>query len=128
MTKTRASRILTREEILGISDFTFENVNTPEWGEDTFVRVRGLTAHERDTFELTAVKEDFSGVTKAGMSDMRAHLVSMAVVDIDGRRLFTPEDIAALSTKNALVIDRIFNVARRLSGLSKEDVDELTKK
>lgn len=126
--KSNAKRLLTREEILGITDFQYEDVDTPEWGEGTYVRVRGLTAHERDEFELKAVKEDFSGVTKAGMSDMRACLVSMTVVDEQGKRLFSPEDIAALGAKNAQVIDRIFNSARRLSGLTKEDVDELTKK
>lgn len=120
-------RILTRDEILSAHDLPITIVPVPEWGEDAAVRVRGLTAKERDEIELAAVKEDFSGVTKSGMFNFRARLVAMAVIGEDGENLFTTADVEELGRKSAQVLDRLFNEARKLSGFTKEDVEELSK-
>jgi hypothetical protein len=61
------------------------------------------------------------------LNNLRAHLVSLSVVDEQGQRLFTEQDIEALGSKSCSALQRIWNVARRLSGLSDEDVEELTK-
>lgn len=119
--------ILNREEILKANDLPTKIVPVPEWGKNAAVRIRGLTAKERDEFELTAIKEDFSGVTKAGMINFRAKLVALTVVDENGNNLFTLEDAEQLGKKSAQVLDRLFNEARTLSGFTKEDIEELTK-
>ncbi len=120
-------RILNRDDILKAQDLPIKVVPVPEWGEDAAVRIRGLTAKERDEFELTAVKEDFSGVTKAGMINFRAKLVALTVIDEEGNNLFSLEDAEELGRKSAQVLDRLFNEARALSGFTKEDVEDLIK-
>ncbi len=61
------------------------------------------------------------------MADMRSKLVARSIVDEAGKRIFGDGDIKALSGKSAAVLDRLFTVASRLSGMSQDDVDELAK-
>lgn len=42
-----------------------------------------------------------------------------------GARVFTEEDIEALARKNAGVIERLFNVAAVLSGISEQDETDI---
>ena len=46
-------------------------------------------------------------------------------VDEEGKPLFTESDIAALSAKSSRALDRIFAIAVKLSGISKQDLDDL---
>lgn len=113
---------LTRDAILGADDLARETVPAPEWGGE--VVVRALMGFERDEFEESM----FTGRGKdrrANFANLRARLVALAVVDAAGKRLFTDADAAALGKKNAAVLDRVFSVAQRLSGLSAADVEEL---
>jgi hypothetical protein len=41
--------------------------------------------------------------------------------------LFTDEDVAALGQRSAAALERVFDAASRLSGLSAEDMEELAK-
>lgn len=114
--------LLGRDAILAASDATFEDVVVAEWGGT--VRVRGLTGKERDEFEASMLvkrgnKRDVS------LINARAKLVSLAVVDEDGTRVFTDADVTELGSKSAAALTRVYEVASRLSGLSDEDVDEL---
>jgi hypothetical protein len=116
--------LLTRDEILAVDDLLSEDVPVPEWGGT--VRVRGLTGLERDKFESAHVK--YRGrKTDVNMVNIRARLVSLTVVDGDGKRMFTNEDVRALGQKSAVALQRVFDVAQRLSGMSAEDLEELTK-
>lgn len=116
------SRLLGRDAILAASDAVTEDVDVPEWGGT--VRVLGLTGKERDEFEESMLvkrgkRRDVSLV------NARAKLVSLAVVDEDGKRIFSDVDVAELGNKSAAALTRVYEVAARLSGLSDEDVDEL---
>jgi hypothetical protein len=46
-------------------------------------------------------------------------------VEEDGSRTFSDADVIALGEARADVIDRLFGIAQRLSGMRDEDVDEL---
>ena len=59
------------------------------------------------------------------MDNMRAGLCALCIVDEDGKRLFAQTDIEVLGAKNAGAIDKLFDVAARLSGISEDDVDDL---
>lgn len=61
------------------------------------------------------------------LANVRARLVAMCLVGEDGRRLFEDGDIESLGSKGAAALDRVFAVARRLSGLSNRDLEELVK-
>ena len=116
--------LLTRDAILAAPDLPTEEVLVPEWGGT--VLVRGLTGTERDAFE----EEMITGKGKnrdVNLSNFRARLIVKSVVDKSGKRLFTQADMVALGGKSAAAIQRVFQVAMRLSGMSEEDVEELTK-
>ena len=61
------------------------------------------------------------------LQNIRAKLASMSICDESGKRIFTDADMAQLSGKSAVALQRVFEVARRLSGLGDGDVEELTK-
>lgn len=121
-----ASRELNAESILGVDDQVIEKVETPEWGAGSFVYVRRLTGLERDEFEDSCV----SGAgkdRKVSLRNLRARLLVKALCRADGSRLFTDAQAIQLGCKSGAVLDRLFAVAQRLSGLSQDDVKALEK-
>ena len=115
---------LTREQILGASDIQTETVAVPEWGGD--VLVRGLTGKERDDFEGGLLQGKGKARTMS-LAQFRAKLVALSVVDEAGKRMFSTGDVEWLGSKSAAALSRVAEVAARLSGLSDEDVEEMTK-
>jgi hypothetical protein len=80
-----------------------------------------MTGRERQKYE-----ESLQG--KKGQINTRyalEKLVALCVVDKDGNRLFSDDDIAALSKKSAKALMRVASVATELSGLTKEDMEEM---
>lgn len=116
--------ILTREQILAAQDIRVERVEVPEWSGA--VLVRGLTAAERDAFDLSATVEQ-DGRRVINFQQLRARLVAMSLVDEQGKRLFSDADVEILAAKSGAVIGRIFDVAMRLSGLTGQDIEEITR-
>jgi hypothetical protein len=114
---------LSKAAILGASDLPTQDVHVPEWGGD--VRVRGLTGTERDAFEATIAQRKGKDV-KMNLQNVRARLVSLSTVDENGERLFSDADVVALGGKSAAALERVFTVAMRLSGLTPDDVKDLT--
>lgn len=115
--------ILTRDQILNADDLATEDVAVPEWGG--VVRVKGLTGEERDQFEASVIGENTKN-KRRNLSNLRARLVALAVVDGEGKQLFKRSDIPALGRKSAAALDRVFGKAQELSGMRDEDIDELT--
>ena len=113
-----------RDRILAASDLQSEQVDTPEW--EPFgvphVWVRGLTAAERDKYEQGMVERAPDGGvrTRSKIKNLRASFVAMVLVNEQGEREFTDEDVDALGEKNANVIDRLWDKGRELSGMVRE--------
>lgn len=116
--------ILTREQILAAQDIATETIDVPEWGGA--VRVRGLTGAERDQYESTILKMRGTNA-QLNLVNARAKLVALSVVDEEGARLFSDDDVVALSKKSAAALERVFDAAQRLSGLRPADIEEMTK-
>ncbi len=114
---------LNRDDILAVKDIEVELVEVPEW--DGVVYVKGMTGTERDRFE-TSIVEQRGKNTKVSMENIRAKLAAESICDEDGKRLFSVKDINALGEKSASALQRVFDVAQRLSGITGEDVEELT--
>lgn len=115
---------LDRAAIFAVPDIKTEEVYIPEWGG--VVRVRGLTASQRDQLESDSLQ--FKGRNQTiNLQNMRARMVVFCVVDAEGNPLFTERDIRALGDRSARALDRIFDVATRLSGMGNSDIEELTK-
>lgn len=116
--------LLTRENILAADDLGRELVSVPEWGGDVYVR--GLTGKERDAFEAGMIDQRGKSQT-VNLQNIRAKLAGLSICDENGKRIFTDADLAALAGKSAVALNRVFEVARRLSGLGDDDVKELAK-
>jgi hypothetical protein len=116
--------LLTREQILQANDLESRDVAVPEWGGT--LRVRVLTGTERDAVEASTLQGKGKSQS-VNLSNFRAKLCARAIVDEQGKRLFSDEDIAALGKKSAGALSRVYNVAAELSGISEADVDELIK-
>jgi len=114
---------LGRDAILSADDTKYDTVPCPEWGGD--VRVRSLTGTQRDAYEASIMQTNGTD-RKLNLRNARAKMVVLAVVDDDGRPVFTTDDVSALGRKNAAPIERIFDAARKMSGMSEEDVEKLT--
>ncbi len=116
--------LLTRDAILQAEDLPKELVLIPEWNGEVYVRA--LTGAERDAFEQSMVEQKGKS-TKRNLSNLRAKLVALTVGEEAGTSIFSDRDAELLGQKSAIAINRVFEVAQRLSGLSQEDVEELTK-
>lgn len=122
--------VMTREQILGTPRAGYSEVDLndiPGWG---MVRIKDLTAGERDRIEQSCtiermvvvkgkhkIKKDFS------MEGLRAKFVAACAVDEAGQPLFSEADVKALSGLNARALDRIFTAIQERNGLRDEDLD-----
>ena len=116
--------MLTRDQILQAKDIQTEEVHVPEWGGT--VLVRALDGEERDALEASMIQGKGKNA-QVNLKNLRAKLVARSIVDENGKRLFEDGDIPALAKKSAAALNRVYEVAQRLSGITPEDVDELTK-
>jgi hypothetical protein len=114
--------MLSRDQILNAKDSTIQTVPVPEWGGAVGVRV--MSGKERDAFERRLSDQAKLGELGA---NMRAALVASTVVDEQGNRLFTEEDIEALGKKNWAALERITRVSTSLNLLSNESVETTAK-
>jgi len=118
-----AEGFLGRDAILDADDRVYDVVDCPEWGGK--VRVRGLTGTQRDAYEASLMQSNGND-KKLNLANARAKMCVLAIVDGNGNPIFTSDDVRQLGRKSALPIERIFDAARRLSGMTQEDVDKLT--
>lgn len=117
--------LLSRDAILAADDRRTEDVEVPEWGGT--VRVRALSGSERDAYEGSLVRVSGDGRKTLTLANARARLVYLSVCDENRERLFTKEqDVNALGKKSAQALQRVWEVASRLSGLTEEDVEKAT--
>ena len=138
--------VLSRDEILNAKDTKIEFVETPEWApaghknpSEFGVFVKGLSGAARDSFEMAMLEQ--RRVTSAttgrkkdiqviNLKNLRAKLVVRCAVDRPdpdlAHEIFEMSDVDLLGEKSASALNRIYMKARELSGLSDEDVDELT--
>lgn len=113
---------LTKEQILGIQDIKFEEVDIPEWGGK--IRVKVMNGTERSIFDSTAFPKQDNGTDQASL---RGLLVALTVVDAEGKKLFTPAEAALLNEKSAVALDAICEVAMQLNKLLPEALEKTRK-
>jgi hypothetical protein len=115
-----------KDKILAADDLPRIPLVVPEWGisEEDGGFIRGLTGSGRDAYE-SGIRNYRNGQMVVNLKDVRARLVAMCLVDEDGNRVFSDKEIQALGAKSGQVLERLFDKAAALSGLSKETVEEL---
>ena len=114
--------LLSKEQIWAAHDLRTVDVSVPEWGGE--VRVKTLTGAERDQYEAESVKTN-RGRREVNMSNMRARLIALCAVDEQGQLLFTRADVMKLGQKSAAALERVFEAAAKLNGMTDEDMEEL---
>jgi len=103
-----------------------EDVPIPEFGEGMVIPVYGMTAGERSRYEK-------GFMTKGGKTndekliEFRQRLVVSCCRDDEGNAIFTEADVALLGKKSASLMERIVDTCQRLSGMSKQDIEETIK-
>lgn len=83
-----------------------------------------MTGNERDEWEFEMIQTRTDD-KKENKRRIRAKLVSLTVVDENGQRLFSEADIEALGQKSVRALQRVYNVAQKLSRIAVEDIEEL---
>lgn len=117
--------LLSKDEILGMDDIPTEEVTVPEWKGRT-VLVCGMTAAGKNAYEASLV--EIKGTTrKVRMDNATAKLLVRTIVNRQRQPLFTETDIERLGTKSAAALERLAQVALRLSSMRVSDVEELVK-
>ena len=112
--------MLSKSAILECKDIESEVVNVPEWGGE--VMVYGLTLAEKDAWTDSIIVDG-----KATMQGATARLCALSIRDGKGKAIFTSKDITSLQAKSAKALDRVFQVAQKLSGIGQEDIEETVK-
>lgn len=111
-----------RDKILAVSDIKAEAVYISEW--DVTVEVRGMTGQQRGAFLQQVI--DKQG--KMDFSKMYPLLVIMSVYDPEtGQPVFLGGDLDAIAGKSGAVLEKLSQVAQRLSGLNPEAIGEAEK-
>jgi hypothetical protein len=99
-----------------------EDIEIPELEET--IRLRELTGTERDRYEGEIVGD---GTTR-NFENVRAGMVARSIIDPEtGERVFHDADIPVIGKWPASVLDKLFTVCQRLSGLRGEDLEDLRK-
>jgi hypothetical protein len=114
--------ILNKEAILAADDLKTIDVDVPEWGGS--VRLRTLTGGERDKFESDSVDQRGKS-NKMNLINIRARLIALCSVDESGQRMFGDSEVTKLGSKSAAALDRLFQAAQELNGMTQKDVEEL---
>lgn len=115
--------LISKADIWQANDLQIEDVPVPEWGGE--VRLKGLSGFERDQFEAKSIIKRGNN-REVNHRNLRARLIAACAINEDGSLMFDPGDVLHLGQKSAVALERLFDAARRLSGMTPEDVDELT--
>lgn len=106
------------EEILALDDFTFADVQVPEWGGK--VRVRSLSGAQRGVVQNLVKKNATEGIEEL--------LVVMAVVDPEsGKRVFTKAHLEALKAKSSAPVTLIAKKVMEISGITEAKTEDAEK-
>lgn len=130
--------ILNRNQILSVQDLPEKIVPVPEWKtpgseEIPSVKIRCINGLQRQAwFEaMKQVKDDVKDNDEAFAVRFRGELtplfLSMTLVDEQNQPIFTKEEATLILQKNPAVIDRLFEAARDLCGMSAKEQDTLEK-
>ena len=110
--------LLTKTAILQAVDLETKDIEVPEWGGT--VRLASLTASQRDKYESSILDQRGKDI-KINQIDMRAKLLAWCIIDEEGTRVFSQADVVNLGSKNAGVIDRLFMIAKEMSGIGDDE-------
>jgi hypothetical protein len=115
--------LISKEAILQAKDLPFEDCPVPEWQEGATARIGTMTGMEKDDWDSTLFTLDKDGKTqKFNQTNFRANLLARTLINEDGSRMFaTAEEVLALGGKSSKVLDRLYQVAKRLNAVGTDE-------
>lgn len=117
--------LLGKAAILAVDDRPTEEVEVKEWGGS--VLVRGMDGRGRDAY-FQSMAEQRGGQVVQNIYNASAKLCARCIVDPDTLEpLFDEAEAELLGRKSASALERVGQVAARLSGLTEEDMESLKK-
>lgn len=128
MSKDNGHIVLSFDQIAQADDLQTEWVAIPEWAprdapnRDAYgVYVRSLNGRERADWQQASVLGNGKNAT-VNFQQTTVQLVVLACVDGAGKPIFTRAQANDLRRKNSAVLERISDVAMRLSGIGDEEM------
>lgn len=107
-----------REQILNSDDIKKENVKVDEWGVE--VEVRGMTGAARNRL----INKNMGKNGEMDLNGMYPDLIVSSVYDPkSGEQVFSEKDKDTLNAKSSGALEKVAQVAMRLSGLDEESHD-----
>lgn len=117
--------LLTLEQLLECRPFRSERVEVPELGGDVLIREFGGSDRDRVVRFLYENKSDVAANLNNG--EFMLLVLSLALCNEDGSRLFTDDKIHVLRRWSEKVVDRLYGIAARMNALGGESVDDAVK-
>jgi hypothetical protein len=111
-----------RDKILQAQDCPSEAVFVPEW--DCTVYVKRMSGKERDALDAETSKKPKDEAPEV----WSYRLLTAAIVDENGQRVFTAEDVEALQSKCARATSELFLKACKVNGYVSTEVAEKNSK
>ena len=111
-----------RKSIFEVDDIPTQVVEVPEWGVE--ILVKGMNGKGRANF----LKRSTDADGNVSYENFYPELVIATAFDPEsGEQIFDSADRDTLNTKSGVALNRIAEVAQRLSGLGSDDVGEAKK-
>jgi hypothetical protein len=98
-----------------------ERVDLPEFGQDAFVMVHGMNAREKNAHDASMMNRKYNGLDPKKVKNQKERLVICCTRDENGEPILQPGDVDAVGNWPADVLNRVFDVASRLSGGSSDE-------
>jgi len=114
----------TPEDLLEADDVLTRDVFVPAINK--WFRIRALSAAESERYSNSLVSWNKRGTPQINdRGTAMARLVALSVVDAQGKRMFTEEQVQKLGRQHAVIIKPIYDAAREFSALTDEEIDVL---
>lgn len=88
---------------------------------------QGLTALDRGKWERSFLRRDGSKVDPRKMLNARGSLLALCIIkgEKDRTLRYGPENVETLVRLSAVIVEPIYDLCRKLSGIGEKDVEDL---
>lgn len=121
-TNNHVRGLLTASDILDADDIVAEYVEVPEWGGT--VKIMGLSGEARNRVGALMRAEGKKTSEDEALAFFQMRVIAASMVDEDGKRLFSQNDVHKLAAKSAGALQRVYDACARISGLSETAVED----
>lgn len=90
------------------------------------IRMRGLTGDELTSYQTSLTVQLSNGGQKVNARHAMAKLIVLSAINEDNSPYFDKSDVLKLSQMSAKAIMPLFEMAQKLSGLTDDDMRDLT--